>query len=257
MTTPDVGITRYESTSRYADPRTAAATRPVTPRRRARVRTAVAAPHDLYGSIAAVATIAITPPRKLVTDAADQLDPNADPDVPTRTIDGTLCTNRAGIAHLAGWPPGDSARNVYAGRDPDFPKPFRKVGREFWYAIEQVDDYLAILAERAAAKKPPAVKDGNPDDLLHGEAAADALHIEYATLRSYVRYSVPYWTGEKQGRPLLPRPDVEEEREYERFGGTYTHREWYRRTLAEHQQQRPGPGSPPVGRVDDHQDQPA
>jgi hypothetical protein len=173
-----------------------------------------------------------------VTDAADQLDPN----VPTRLINGTLCTNRGGISHLAGWPPGNSV-NVNAGRDPDFPKPLTKIGRVLWYPMDRVDAYVATLAERDASKKPPAVKPGDPDDELHGPDAADALHIEYATLRSYIRYSLPYWAGEKQlkkgQRPLLPPPDITEEREHEKFG-TYIYRSWYRRTLAEHQSQRPG-----------------
>lgn len=242
MTTPPAtGITRLNAPNRYADPRTAAA-RPATTRHRARVRTAVAAPRDPQGTSATAAAIAIAP-RILVTDAADQLDTNADPTVPTRVIHGTLCTNRAGISHLAGWPPGNSA-NVNARRDPDFPQALPdKIGRQYWYPLDRVDTYVAILAERDAAKKPPAVKSGDPDDLLHGEAAADALHIEYATLRSYVRYSVPYWTGEKQlkkgQRLLVPRPDIEEPREHERLG-TYTYRAWYRKTLAENQQKRPG-----------------
>ncbi len=196
-----------------------------------------------------------------MTEAAAELDA-ADPQVPTRTIDGRVCTNRAGIAHLAGWPPGNSA-NVNAGRDPQFPQPLGgTIGREYWYPFDGptgVDAYIATLAERARAKKPPAVKPGDPDDLLHGEAAADALHIQWPTLRSYVRYSIPYWKGEKSGRPLLPPPDVEEEREDLKFG-PYTHREWYRRTLAAHQAQRPGPGggTPPAHStaVDEHQDQP-
>lgn len=242
MTTrPTTGITHPDTTSRYANPRTAAA-RPATTRRRARVRTAVAAPRDLHGTIATAAANAIAPPRTFVTDA-DQLDTIADPNVPTSVIDGTLCTNRAGIGHLAGWPPGNNAHHR-SRIDPDFPKPLPdKIGREYWYPMNRVDAYLATLAERAAAKKPPAVKDGDPDDELHGEEAADALHIVYATLRSYIRYSVPYWKGDKTGRPLLPTPDIEEEREHEKFG-PFTYRAWYRRTLAEHQQRRPGPGTP-------------
>jgi hypothetical protein len=241
---PTAGITRPGAASRYAEPRTGADPRPPTPRRRARVRTAVAAPHDpYYGSGAATAdaiAIAIEEP---VTDA-DQLDPN----VPTRMIEGQLCTNRAGIGHLAGWPPGNNAHHR-SRTDPDFPKPLGpKIGREYWYPMNGkhgVDTYIATLAKRAAAKKPPPVKPGAPDDVLHGEEAADALHITYATLRSYVRYSVAYWTGETDGRPLLPPPDVEEERENERLG-PYIYRAWYRRTLAEHQEQRPGPGKPPA-----------
>ncbi|MDM4723346.1 hypothetical protein QTQ03_28490 [Micromonospora sp. WMMA1363] len=169
-----------------------------------------------------------------------QHDRTDDPAVPTRLVDGHLCTNRAGIAHLAGWTPGNSV-NVRARTDPDFPTHLRKIGRDYWYPMDRVDTYLAALAERAAAKKPPAVKPGDPDDDLHGDEAADALHIAAATLRSYVRYSIPYWTGEREGRPLLPPPDIEEERE-NKFG-PYTHRAWYRRTLAAHQAQRPGPGT--------------
>jgi hypothetical protein len=188
-----------------------------------------------------------------VTDAADQLDTTHDPNVPTRVIDGTLCTTRAGIAYLAGWSPGVNAAHR-SRTDPDFPAHLRKIGRDYWYPMDRVDTYLAALAERAAAKKPPAVKPGDPDDELHGEEAADALHITYATLRSYIRYSIPYWRGEMDGRPLLPPPDIEEPREHPKFG-TYIYRSWYRSTLAEHQQHRPGPGTP-MPQVD-RQDRPA
>jgi hypothetical protein len=127
----------------------------------------------------------------------------ADADVPTRTIDGRTCTTRAGIANLAGWKPGKSVTER-ARIDPDFPHPLRKIGRDYWYphdGAHGVDEYLRLLVERAVAKKPPAVKPGDPTDLLHGEEAADALHITYATLRSYVRLSLPYWTGERQAAP--------------------------------------------------------
>ena len=36
-----------------------------------------------------------------MTDAADQLATINDPNLPSRVIDGTLCTSRAGIAYLA------------------------------------------------------------------------------------------------------------------------------------------------------------
>ncbi|MEV6350991.1 hypothetical protein [Actinoplanes sp. NPDC051851] len=167
-----------------------------------------------------------------------------DPQVPTRHHDGQLCTNRAGIAHLAGWKPGNSV-NVRASKDPDFPHPHGpKIGRELWYPFagdHGVDAYLAILAERTAAQKAPPVKDGNPDDLLAGPEAADALHITEATLRSYIRRSVPHWTGETPGRPILPQPDVEEPRNDSTFG-PYTHRAWYRSTLTAHHPGRPGRG---------------
>lgn len=163
-------------------------------------------------------------------------------DVPLQVVDGVECTTRAGIARMAGWPAGNNV-NVRAKTDPDFPKPITGPevrGRTSWYPLggdTGVDRYLAILAERAQAKKPPAVKAGDPDDLLDPDQAADALHIAPATLRSYVRYSKPYWSGELTGRPLLPPPDEESEDQYG------TRRAWYRRTLAEHQAQRPGPGT--------------
>jgi hypothetical protein len=166
-------------------------------------------------------------------------DAPADPAVPVKVVDGVECTTRAGIAHLAGWKPGNSV-NVRAKQDPDFPAPVNGPearGRVAWYALDAVDRYLAVLADRARAKKPPAVKAGNPDDLLDPDQAADALHIAPATLRSYVRYSRPFWDGEKDGRPLLPAPDevtVDEHGE---------RRRWSRRTLTAHQQQRPGPGT--------------
>lgn len=185
-------------------------------------------------------------------DAASNPGPPAttdvdEPHVPTRHHHGALCTNRIGIAHLAGWKPGNSV-NVRAGSDPDFPHPHgSKIGRELWYPFageHGVDAYLVTLAERAAAQKAQPVKDGNPDDLLAGADAADALHIVKATLRSYIRSSLPHWTGDKQGRPILPHPDVEEDRNDSPFG-PYTYRAWYRSTLAAHQPDRPGRGRGP------------
>jgi len=228
--------------SRYPDRRTVAVLRP-TFGRRPRARTAAAPPpYPLTGSGPATSVARTRAREEPVTDV-DQLDPAADPGIPTRTIGGRRCTNRTGIAHLAGWAPGNSV-NVRAKTDPEFPHG-TKDGREYWYPLDGpngVDAYLDVLTRRALDKKPPPVKPGDPDDLLHGEEAADALHIDYATLRSYVRLSKPIWNGEREGRAILPRPDLEEERERERLG-PYIHRAWYRITLAEHQAQRPGPGT--------------
>lgn len=163
----------------------------------------------------------------------------ADPAVPVKVVEGVECTTRAGIAHLAGWKPGNSV-NVRAKQDPEFPTPVNGPearGRVAWYALDAVDQYLAVLADRARAKKPPAVKAGDPDDLLDPDQAADALHIVPATFRSYVRYSKPFWDGDKQGRPLVPEPD---EVNVDEHG---VRRRWYRSTLAAHQQQRPGRGA--------------
>jgi hypothetical protein len=166
------------------------------------------------------------------------------PEIPTQIIGGRECTNRAGIARLAGWKPGNTV-NVRAGTDPEFPTPIRgqRVGREFWYPLDGdhgVNAYLALLAQRAVDKKPLSVEPGDPNDLLRPDDAADALHIDPATFRSYVRYSVPYWTGQKTGRPLIPPPD-------EPHGDDATdarvRRKWRRGTLAAHQATRPGPGT--------------
>lgn len=176
-----------------------------------------------------------------------------EPGITTREIEGVRCTNRAGIAALAGWKPGNSV-NVRAKTDPDFPRPLDKIGRDYWYPFEGehgVDVYLALLAERAAAKKPPPVEPGDPDELLETQQAAAAMHIKWSTFRSYVRYSIPIWEGRKAGRPLIPSPDqvtnyVDDDRI------PRVRREWYRRTLAEHQAARPGPGTGagrPTGRT--------
>ncbi len=228
--------------TRYADRRTATTRRPPPSGRRAARRTAAAPPPSSLTGSGPATTVARTRAHEdpVTTPGHHRTD---DPAVPTRLVGGRLCTNRAGIAHLAGWTPGNSV-NVRARTDPDFPHG-TKDGREYWYPFDGphgVEDYIALLAQRAAAKKPPPVKDGDPDDELNTEDAADALHIAFATMRSYVRYSIPYWTGEKTGRPLLPPPDIEEEREDERLG-PYTHRAWLRRTLAAHQANRPGPGT--------------
>jgi hypothetical protein len=237
--------------ARYPDRRTAA--RPGTPSRPGAA--AVSPRHRPYLTGRGTAPAIRRAREDHVTDADQTSDaasitgPPAttdvgDPQVPTRHHHGVLCTNRAGLAHLAGWKPGNSV-NVRAGSDPDFPHPHGpKIGRELWYPFtgeHGVDAYLVVLAERAAAQKPRPVKPGNPDDLLAGADAADALHIVEATLRSYIRRSLPYWSGQKQGRPILPSPDVEEDRDDSTFG-PYTHRAWYRSTLAGHQPDRPGRG---------------
>lgn len=167
--------------------------------------------------------------------------------VPTRTVDGVDCTNRAGIAALAGWKPGNTV-HVRARTDPDFPQPITgaKLDGVLWYPLDGehgVNTYLTALAQRAQAKKPDPVKAGDPEDLLDSQQAADAMHITWATFRSYLRYSIPHWTGERQGRPLIPPPDQETD-VTEPGGLTQTRRRWYRRTLAAHQAERPGPGNP-------------
>lgn len=166
-----------------------------------------------------------------------------DPNVLVRHVNGQPCTNRVGIAYLAGWKAGNSV-NVRAKTDPEFPAGI-KIGREWWYPFagdSGVDAYLGILAERAYAKKPPSLKSGDPDELLDSETAADAMHIQWSTFRSYVRYSVPIWEGRRNGRPLIPEPD-EVRNEVDEHDIPRTRRYWYRRTLAAHQGQRPGPGT--------------
>jgi hypothetical protein len=164
-------------------------------------------------------------------------------EIVTEVIDGHKCTNRAGIAQQAGWKPGNTV-NVRAGTDPDFPTPTRgqRVGREYWYPLDGdhgVTTYLTLLAQRAVAKKPLPVKPGDPDELLRPDDAADAMHLDPATFRSYVRYSVPYWTGQKTGRPLIPPPD---EPQGDTAADARVRRKWRRGTLAAHQALRPGPG---------------
>lgn len=163
---------------------------------------------------------------------------------PTREIDGQTCTNRNGIATLAGIPPGNTI-NVRAANDPDFPEPLTKTGHTYWYPLDGargVHTYLARLADRAHAKKPPPVEPGDPDELLDSRGAAHAMHITWATFRSYVRHSIPHWEGHKPGRPLVPPPDAVLE-VIDRNGVPHQQRHWYRATLTHHQQQRPGPGT--------------
>lgn len=196
----------------------------------------------LAGCTSGAATVTTQPSSEDGVTHTDQ----PTPEITTKVIDGVTCTTRAAIAELAGWKPGNSV-NVRARTDPDFPRPIhgRRIGRDYWYPIEGdqgVDAYLAILAQRAQDKKPPPIKAGDPDDLLGPEAAADAMHIKHPTFRSYVRYSIPFWTGLKSGRPLIPTPDQVTE-DVDEYGFPRTHREWYRRTLAAHQAQRPGPGT--------------
>jgi hypothetical protein len=162
-------------------------------------------------------------------------------------VDGVRCTSRTGIAALAGWKPGNTV-HVRARIDPDFPHAIsdQRLDGVLWYPFggeHGVDAYLSTLAQRARDKKPAPVKPGDPDDLLDPQQAADAMHITWATFRSYVRYSIPHWNDEQQGRPLIPPPDVETE-VTEPGGLTQNRRQWYRRTLATHQAERPGPGNP-------------
>lgn len=161
------------------------------------------------------------------------------PDITTEVIDGIVCTNRAGIAALTGL--AANSLNMYALKDEHFPQPIRgeKIGRTYWYPVDAVQTYANRLAELAEAGKPQPVADGDPDDLLDQEAAAAALGITPGAFRNYVVKSRPYWDGIVEGRPLLPRPDVVT---LDTVGnlGEFERRQWYRRTLADHQQTRPG-----------------
>jgi hypothetical protein len=156
-------------------------------------------------------------------------------DLPIEIVDGVRCTTRTGIATLAGWAPGNSV-NVRAGRDPDFPAPLRRVRGRYWYRLDAVCAYVVVLERRARDRRPPPVTPGDPDDLLRPIEAARALHIGAGTFNTYVRHSIPYWTGQKTGRPLLPPPDRV-------YGSAPVRREWRRGTLAAHQALRPGPGA--------------
>ncbi len=162
-----------------------------------------------------------------------------------RVLQGRECTDRTGIAILAGVAAG-RAIDMRAGRDDAFPTPLEKVGRTWWYPLEGKDGvyaYALLLTARGEAVRPPAIEDGDPRDLLNPDDAAAAMRIARSTFDHYVRLSAPYWEAaalgeELGGYPPLPRPDVETE--LTNNLGTYTHREWYRATLAAHQANRPG-----------------
>lgn len=160
------------------------------------------------------------------------------PDIPIETIDGVECTNRDGLAILTGL--SSKTMSIYAGTDPDFPTPHgnRRINRTYWYELAAARAYAATLAARAEQGKPPAVEAGDPDELLSPDAAAEAIGVSRGTFKRYVNDSKPYWDGVLEGRPLLPKPDVENEAENNL--GTYTAREWRRGSLAEHQAGRPG-----------------
>jgi hypothetical protein len=176
-----------------------------------------------------------------LTSATDR--PTLEREVPdeirTKTIEGTDCTDRAGVAAITGL--SLVSINLKAGNDPDFPAPTGggRINRTYWYPVEAVRAYAALLADRAAAGKPRPVAAGDPDDLLDPKDAAEALGISDGTFSRYVNDSRPYWDGLVDGRPILPKPDVVT---IEPVGnlGELERRQWYRRTLAEHQETRPG-----------------
>lgn len=186
------------------------------------------------------------------TQERSMTQPATTADVQIRVVDGQECTDRVGIALLAGWKPGNSV-NVRAKTDPEFPQPIRaqRIDKSFWYPLEGdhgVLSYLEVLAERANALKPPQVKDGDDDDMLGPDEVADALHVTPGTFRFYVHRSKPFWPepfgqGRTDRQPILPAPDLEEERTEDATGRTYTHREWRRGTLKAHQDNRPGKGN--------------
>lgn len=171
---------------------------------------------------------------------------NQPPQAPEiRVLQGRECTDRTGIAILTGVAAG-RAIDVRAGRDADFPKPLEKIGRSWWYPLEGkhgVYAYAQLLTARGEAVRAPAVEDGDPRDLLNPDDAAAAMRIARSTFDHYVRLSAPYWQAaargeELDGYPPLPPPDAETE--LANNLGPYTHREWYRATLAAHQANRPG-----------------
>jgi hypothetical protein len=69
-----------------------------------------------------------------------------------------------------------------------------------------------------------------------------ATPCTWATFRS-LALLLPHWTGERQGRPLIQPPDREAD-VTEPGASPKPGKQWYRRTLAAHQAERPGPGNP-------------
>lgn len=170
-----------------------------------------------------------------MTDA----DPPADADIRVRDIDGVRCTTRAGIAALAGWPPGNTV-HVRAATDPDFPDPIsgKRIGRDYWYPLDGphgVHNYLDLLDHRRQAKKPPPAAAADPARLYPPAEAAEIIGVDPATFRSYVRNSVQLW--DQGERAILPPPDDVE------VQGRRVLRRWRGDTLTNHQATRPGPGT--------------
>jgi hypothetical protein len=203
----------------------------------------------------ATATLASAPTRRRRHHARPSTQERHVPDTPPglpeepefREISGVRCTDRRGIAILAGVA-GGAALEMRAKRDKDFPQPLERIGRTYWYPLEGetgVDAYLLVLEERGEGAKPPAVADGDPEDLLNPDEAAAALHISRGAFDRYVAMSRPHWEAAARGEtlpgnryPQLPSPDVETTGT-NRFG-EFIHREWYRGTLARHQETRRG-----------------
>jgi hypothetical protein len=187
----------------------------------------------------------MTPTPDTLASATDhrpywERDDMSDEKIRTQVIDGIECTDRPGLAtltHLS-----LKSINLKAAADPAFPAPIRgeRIGRTYWYPLTAARAYANHYAALVESGKPMPVADGDPDDLLDPENAADALGIGINTFLGYVEKSIPYWDGILQGRPILPKPDVVTIADGGNLGTVGEHREWYRHTLAEHQPTRPG-----------------
>jgi hypothetical protein len=160
--------------------------------------------------------------------------------VQVREIDGTPCTDRAGMAIIL-----DRALKtveLLGYEDPEFPAPMptgERVGRDWrhqWTPLAAVFAYRDTLAARAEQQKPPPPQlTGDPTDLVDVAELAEIWHITLSTARRYVHRSRPQWL-EQHPHPLVPVPD------HGRWDtGTPKEWRWYRQTLTSHP--RPGRGS--------------
>ena len=170
--------------------------------------------------------------------------------VQVREINGTPCTDRAGIAVILDRAP--ITVELLGFQDPEFPAPVptsERVGRDWrhqWTPLADVYAYRDQLAARAEQHKPaPSQVGGDPDELVGWTAlagiwrTADGEPIAEGTAKRYVYRARPQW-AERHPHPLVPVPD----RGYDPdrpAASSLRDWQWYRRTLAEHP--RPGRGS--------------
>jgi hypothetical protein len=127
-----------------------------------------------------------------------------DTPVEIKVIDGRQATDRFGAAERIGRS-AQTVKLLMSNRaESGFPAPLPGTGRytehkRDFFALDDLDAfkaaYEAELAERTMPRSHGVQLDGDPDELLDTKAFAEAIDVNWPTVKRYVRDSVPAWTA--------------------------------------------------------------
>jgi hypothetical protein len=129
--------------------------------------------------------------------------------VEIRTFAGRRATNRPGAAEYLGRSRKTIDEVARKRATTGWPEPLDRVGREEWYALDDLDRFREsyVLAKEDAhrARVHQVTLAGDPDEMVTAKQFRELIGASHGTWSRYVHDSKPAWERGEDG--YLPRPD--------------------------------------------------